>query len=68
MQDRQIARYFVEEPDPPAPLPFLEAANDLITMYSMQFPITIADAISLYVELVENYIASQEYYDVNSLI
>ena len=46
MQDRQIAGYFVEEPDPPAPLPFLEAANDLV------LSITIADAISLYAELV----------------
>ena len=45
-------KIFAEEPDPPAPLPFLEAANDLITQYSLQFPITIADAISLYAELV----------------
>ena len=51
MQDRQIARYFVEEPDPPAPLPFLEAANDLITQYFLQF-ITIGDTISLYAEFV----------------
>ena len=51
MQDRQIARSFVEEPDPPAPLPFLEAANDLITQYFLQF-ITIADTISLYAEFV----------------
>ena len=48
MQDRQIARYIVEEPDPPAPLPFLEAANDLITQYF----ITIGDTISLYAEFV----------------
>ena len=52
MQDRQITRYFVEEPDPPAPLPFLKADDDLSTQYSLQFPITTADAIALYAELV----------------
>lgn len=41
-----------EEPDPPAPLRFLEAANALMTTHGLQFPVTIEDAICLYIELV----------------
>ena len=45
-------RSYSEEPDPPASLAFLEAANAYIIEHNLQFPNSVQDAILLYVELV----------------
>ena len=57
-QDIQASRAYSEEPDPPAPLPFLLLANELMVQHSLGFPENIADAMSLYatlVALIEDY-------------
>lgn len=50
--DIQICKAYAEEPDPPASLLFLQAANELMTTHGLQFPVTIEDAVCLYTELV----------------
>ena len=51
-RDFQVSDTYSEEPDPPASLAFLEAANAYIIEHNLQFPNSVQDAILLYVELV----------------
>ena len=51
-QDLQMAKNYAEEPDPPASLSFLLAAQQLMQQHSLHFPQNIHEAICLYVELV----------------
>ena len=50
--DLQIVKRYAEEPDPPASLQFLEAANEIMRAKQLEFPVTIEDAISPYNDLV----------------
>ena len=47
-----MCRNYAEEPDAPASLSFLQAANELIQQRGLAFPQTIGDAMSFYAELV----------------
>ena len=47
-----MCRDYAEEPDAPAPLSFLQAANELMIQRGLQFPYSIRDAMLLYAELV----------------
>lgn len=51
-QDLQVSMNYAEVPDPPASLPFLETANELMLEQGLQFPGTVEEAMSLYGELV----------------
>ena len=51
-RDLHIAISYAEVPDPPALLPFLEAANELMMEQGLRFPGTVEDDMSLYGELV----------------
>ena len=51
-RDLHVCRNYAEEPDPPAPLSFLQAANELIVQRGLEFPQTVGDAMSMYAELV----------------
>ena len=46
-----IARQYCEEPDSPAPLCFLEMAQEIMTEHNLRFPQTVNEAIDLYVTL-----------------
>ena len=48
VHDMQVCNGYAEEPDPPAPLEFLLAVDELM----VQLPSSIKDAILLYTELV----------------
>ena len=50
--DLHIAKRYAEEPDPPASLDFLQAANEVMTTQALEFPATIEDAVLLYSDLV----------------
>ena len=50
--DLHVAKNYTEEPDPPASLSFLLTANQLMMQRALHFPDTIADAMSLYAELI----------------
>ena len=50
-RDIEVSKSYTEEPDLLHPA-FLEAANALMTTHGLQFPVTIEDAICLYIELV----------------
>ena len=45
-----MAKLYAEEPDPPASLMFLEAANELMVAHGLLF--TVQDAVCVYAELV----------------
>ena len=51
-RDLHISKNYAEVPDPPASLPFLERANELMMEHGLQFPGTVEDAMSLYGELI----------------
>ena len=56
MRDIGIVQNYAEEPDPPAPLEFLEAADALMVENNIHFPQTVLDAID-----VHNYYCSFSY-------
>ena len=47
-----MAKMYAEEPDPPASLLYLQAANALMMVHGLEFPVTVQDATCLYAELV----------------
>ena len=49
----QLVKRYTEEPGPPTSLIFLQAVNELMNIHSLQFPGNTADAICLYVDLVD---------------
>ena len=51
-RDLHVAKTYIEEPDPPAPLAFLQAANELMMRRTLHFPQTVREAMSVYAELV----------------
>ena len=51
-RDLYVSKNYIEEPDPPAPLLFLQAASELMVQHVLHFPQTIRDAVSLFAELV----------------
>ena len=46
-RDLQVSDMYSEEPDPPASLTLLEAANEYIIEHNLQFPNSVQDAILL---------------------
>ena len=47
-----MAWMYATTPDPPAPLEFLEMAQELMDYHNLNFPRNVEDAIKLYIELV----------------
>ena len=59
MRDIVIVQNYAEEPDSPAPLEFLEAADALMAENNIHFPQTVLDAIDVHntvVSLMESEI------------
>ena len=52
MRDIGIVQNYAEEPDPPAPLEFLEAADALMAENNIPFPQTVLDAIDVHITVV----------------
>ena len=52
MRDIGIVQNYAEEPDPPAPLEFLEAADALMAENNIHFPQTVLDAIDVHITVV----------------